>query len=239
VATTDATVPDAAMTAPIHDALDRRGLLPAEHHVDSGYPSAELVAHAARDHGIALISPMLADTSRQARAGTGFHAAAFTIDWDAKQATCPQGQTSSNWSPATQRGTDTIVVKFATNTCGPCPVRDQCTTAARGGRQLTLKPQPLHETLQTSRAEQDTTPWQTRYAIRAGVEGTMHQAIAVTGARNARYKGLAKTHLEHIYSATALNLIRLDAWWNGHPLDRRRTSHLARLELTPRRVARN
>ncbi len=28
VATTDATVPDAAMTAPIHDALDRRGLLP-------------------------------------------------------------------------------------------------------------------------------------------------------------------------------------------------------------------
>jgi hypothetical protein len=25
--------------------------------------------------------------------------------------------------------------------------------------------------------------------------------------------------------------IRLHAWWHGHPLDRRRTSHLARLEL--------
>jgi len=24
---------------------------------------------------------------------------------------------------------------------------------------------------------------------------------------------------------------RLHAWWNGHPLDRTRTSHLARLEL--------
>src|SRR6266702_8635654 len=77
---------------PIHHALDRRGLLPAEHYVDSGYPSAELVADAARDYGIALISPMLLDTSRQARAGTGLHAAAFTIDWHRKQVTCPQGQ---------------------------------------------------------------------------------------------------------------------------------------------------
>ncbi len=231
VATTDATVPDQAMTKAIHHALDRRGLLPAEHYVDSGYPSAELVADAARDYGIALISPMLLDTSRQARAGTGLHAAAFHIDWDSKQVTCPQGQRSASWSPATQRGTEATVVKFAASTCGPCPVHDQCTTAARGGRQLTLKPQPLHETLQTGRAEQHTTAWQARYAIRAGVEGTMHQAIAVTGTRNARYKGLAKTHLEHVYSAVALNLIRLDAWWNGHPLDRRRTSHLARLEL--------
>jgi len=38
VATTAATVPDSAMTEAIHHALDRRGLLPAEHYVDSGYP---------------------------------------------------------------------------------------------------------------------------------------------------------------------------------------------------------
>jgi len=232
VATTDATVPDQAMTEAVHHALGRRGLLPAEHYVDSGYPSAELVADAACHDGIALISPMLLDTSRQARAGTGLHAAAFHIDWDSKQVTCPQGQLSSSWSPATQRGTEATVVKFAASTCGPCPVRDQCTTAARGGRQLTLKPRALHETLQANRAEQHTTAWQARYAIRAGVEGTIHQAIAVTGTRNARYKGLAKTHLEHVCSAVALNLIRLDAWWNGHPLDRTRTSHLARLQLT-------
>ena len=34
-----------------------------------------------------------------------------------------------------------------------------------------------------------------------------------------------------MFSAVALNLIRLDAYWNGRPLDRTRTSHLARLEL--------
>ncbi|HZD68852.1 MAG TPA: transposase, partial [Actinomycetes bacterium] len=68
-------------------------------------------------------------------------------------------------------------------------------------------------------------------ALRAGVEGTISQAVAVTGIRHARYKGQDKTHLEHVYSAVALNLIRLDAWWNGHALDRTRTSHLTRLEL--------
>ncbi|MEU3283315.1 hypothetical protein ABZ698_41200, partial [Streptomyces antibioticus] len=60
----------------------------------------------------------------------------------------------------------------------------------------------------------------------------IRQATAVTGNRRTRYRGLGKTHLEHVYSAVALNLIRLDAWWNGQPLDHTRTSHLARLDLT-------
>jgi hypothetical protein len=32
--------------------------------------------------------------------------------------------------------------------------------------------------------------------------------------------------------AVALNLIRLHAHWNERPLDRQRTSHVARLELS-------
>jgi hypothetical protein len=36
-------VPDVAMTEPIHKDLARRGLLPDEHYVDSGYPSADLL----------------------------------------------------------------------------------------------------------------------------------------------------------------------------------------------------
>ncbi len=43
VETTDATVPDSQMTAPVHARLAGRGLLPDEHYVDSGYPSAELL----------------------------------------------------------------------------------------------------------------------------------------------------------------------------------------------------
>jgi hypothetical protein len=53
------------------------------------------------------------------------------------------------------------------------------------------------------------------------------QATAVTGLRRARYRGLAKTHLDHVTAAAALNLIGV---LNGHPLDRT-SSHLAYLEL--------
>lgn len=232
VATTDATVPDVAMTKPIHQMLQRRGLLPDEHYLDSGYPSAELITGSRADFGIRLITPVLADQSPQARAGNGFDRSAFTIDFDREQATCPQGQTSTSWNPVTQRGTDTIVITFATSTCGPCPVRDQCTTSQKRRRQLTVHPQPIHQAQHAARADQDTKDWQAKYALRAGVEGTIRQGIAVTELRHCRYRGLAKTHLQHVYAATALNLIRLHAWWNGHPLDRTRTSHLTHLQLT-------
>ncbi|MGW4968022.1 transposase [Nonomuraea sp. NPDC004186] len=58
----------------------------------------------------------------------------------------------------------------------------------------------------------------------------MHPAVTVTGLRRARYRGIKKVHLEHIVCAIAVNLIRLDAWWNGHSLARKRTSQLARFE---------
>jgi transposase len=231
VATTDASVPDNAMTTPIHEGLARRGLLPQEHLVDSGYPSADLLVESADRFGVALVTPILADVSAQARAGGGFDAAAFDIDFDAQRVSCPQGQVSSSWSPAQQRGTETIVVKFDTDTCRPCPVRARCTTAKRGGRQLTIRPRHIHHAVAQARARQDTKAFKATYKLRAGVEGTIRQAIAVTDTRRARYRGLGKIHLEHVYSAVALNLIRLDAWFNGQPLDRTRTSHLARLEL--------
>ena len=113
----------------------------------------------------------------------------------------------------------------------PCPALQTCTTARRRFRQLTIRPREVHQTQAAARAAQDTPSWQDKYARRAGVEGTIWQAVAVTGLRHARYRGLARTRLEHAYAAAALNLIRLHAWWNGHPLDRTRTSHLARLEL--------
>jgi IS5 family transposase len=231
VETTDATVPDSKMTEPIHSRLDRRGLLPGEHYVDSGYPSAELLVSSQAGYGITLVTPMLADTSPQARAGAGFDRAAFAIDFGARQATCPQGHASSSWNPVAQRGTSTIVITFAKGTCGPCPVRRQCTTSASGRRQLTVHPRDVHQAQLAARASQNTTNFQARYALRAGVEGTIRQGVAVTGIRQARYRGLARTRLEHTNAATALNLIRLHAWWNGHPMDRTRTSHLACLEL--------
>ncbi|HET9247946.1 MAG TPA: IS1182 family transposase [Xanthobacteraceae bacterium] len=231
VETTDATVPDNQMTEPIHAHLGQRGLLPGEHLLDSGYPSAELLVSSQTDYGITLITPILADTSPQARAGAGFDRTAFAIDFDAQHATCPQGHTSSSWNPVTQRGTPTIVITFSKAGCGPCPVRELCTTSASQRRQLTVHTREVHQAQLTARAAADTKDFQARYALRAGVEGTIRQGVAITGMRRARYRGLDKTRTEHTYAAVALNLIRLSAWWNGHPLDRTRTSHLACLQL--------
>jgi len=228
VETTAATVPDTAMTGQVDDALAGKNLPPGRHYVDSGYLSADLVVAEAARHGIALIGPLLADTSAQARAGRGYARTDFGIDYDNQSATCPQGRKSASWNPCTQRGKNAIVVQFSASDCGPCQARGLCTKGKR--RQLTLQPRALAEAQAAARAGEKTIPFAADYARRAGVEGTMHQA-ASHGARRARYRGLAKTRLDHAYMACALNLLRLEAYWNGIPLDRRRTSHLARLEL--------
>jgi transposase len=228
--TTAATVTDTEMTEPVHDALAARGLAPGEHAADTGYASADLLI-AARARGITLLAPLLPDGSWQARSG-GYTADMFTIDWDAQQVTCPQGARSSLWTPSRNiNGTDVILARFARATCAPCPARAQCTTAARSGRTLNFRPRPVHEAITAARAEQASDTWRRKYRIRAGVEGTIAQATHVTGIRRARYLGLPKTRLEHNTAAAAINLIRLDAWWTGQPLDRTRTTHLQRLDL--------
>ena len=235
--TTRACVPDAVMTQVIHDDMDAAGLPPGEHAADAGYASAAQLL-AARARGITLIAPLLADTSRQARTG-GYTTGKFTIDWDARQVTCPEGTLSQQWIPCRQHDRDVIVVKFPARTCQDCPVKAKCTTAAKAGRQLTLRPRQIHEAITAARAEQDTEAWQRKYATRAGVEGLMAQATHVTGIRRARYLGLPRTTLEHNIAAAAINLIRLDAWWTATPLDRSRTSHFQRLqhELAAQRFA--
>ena len=231
VATTDATVTGNQMTEVIHAGLAGKNLAPGRHYLDSGYLSAALVVSALRTSGIALIGPLLADTSAQARAGQGYARADFTVDYDTKTVTCPQGKTSASWTPCTQRGKDAAVATFSATDCGPCPARPQCTASGKNRRQLTVLPRDLAQAQAAARTAETTIGFQADYARRAGVEGTMHQA-ASHGARRARYRRLPKTRLDHIYMACALNLLRLEAFWTGTPLDRQRTSHLARLELS-------
>jgi hypothetical protein len=232
VATTDATVTDVELLEQIHTDLNRRDLLPGEHIVDAGYTSADLMVSARQDFGVTLLGPLRIDNSEQARAGDGFDRTAFIIDWEQQRVTCPQGVTNTIWSQCTERGRDSIVVRFPATACQTCPVRPQCTRSTRTGRQLMLRPRDIHDAVEQARTNQTTDEWKQRYATRAGVEGTIHQAVAVTGARRCRYTGLAKTRLEHIFAATAINLIRLDAWWTSTTPTRPRVTHLARLDLS-------
>src|SRR5687767_3236123 len=52
------------------------------------------------------------------------------------------------------------------------------------------------------------------YAQRAGVEGTLSQGVRAFGLRQARYRGLAKTHLQDVAMAAAINAGRLVNWLN-------------------------
>jgi transposase len=230
VVTTHAAVADQAMTMPIHRMIAERDLLPGEHLMDAGYPTtASLLA--CRDDNVRLVAPHRRDSSRHTRTGSAYARDKFTIDFDRREAICPQGHRSATWNPGHQDGQDVITVAFPLGACIVCPARPECTTSQQRRRLITLRPRHLHEALQTARTEQATDAWKATYRARAGIEGTISQTAAVTGIRHARYTGLPKLELEHAFAATAINLIRLYAWWTETPLSRTRITHLARLNL--------
>ncbi len=76
---------------------------------------------------------------------------------------------------------------------------------------------------------QSTDEWQRRHAHRQGIEGTVAQGVKGFGLRRSRYRGTAKTRLQHLLIVTAMNLTRLDAWLTGTPPAPTRTSHFAAL----------
>jgi len=57
---------------------------------------------------------------------------------------------------------------------------------------------------------------ESRYAARAGVEGTMRQATCHRDPPGTLPR-IPKTQLEHNIAAAAINMIRMDAYWTGHP----------------------
>ncbi|MFC9545856.1 hypothetical protein ACFTXK_14610 [Streptomyces sp. NPDC056956] len=67
VATTASTTHDSKVLPGIHTRLHRRGLLPAEHLVDSGYTSLPHLEQAARDHQVTVSGPLRGNPTRQHR----------------------------------------------------------------------------------------------------------------------------------------------------------------------------
>jgi len=232
--TTPANMHEAERTASIHDALAAKGLAPSEHLVDSAYVSAAHLVTARTQHGIDLVGPGRPNVSWQSRSGgDAFTLADFTVDWDRKAVRCPEGKESGLWTSSTKhRGPGSVIhVQFRAADCRPCPSRARCTRARSKyqGRVLAVMPQPEHEALAAARAREDTAEGKRLYAQRNGVEGTLSQAVRAFGLRQARYRGLPKTGLQHVATAAALNLDRIAAWFAGRPLAPTRTSRFAAL----------
>ena len=230
VETTVATDQDVTEVETIHHQLDAKALLPAEHLVDGAYMSADVLVESQQDYGVDLIGPMRQDKSWQARDEKAFDQIQFEIDWENEAVTCPNDKQSRYWKPATgPRGKPTIQVHFDKKDCAACTVRTQCTRSRHGPRELTLHPQAQHIALQAARERQKTEAFQETYAGRAGVEGTVSQAVFALDMRRTRYRGLAKTHFQHIATAAAINLQRFTNWVLDRPRSETYKSPFARL----------
>lgn len=229
VETTDAPVGDSEVVVPIHDALKAKALLPRTHLVDTGYVEAKLLVQLPRYYGVDLLGPTRSDYHWQSQAGHGFAAGDFQINWQRQQATCPRGKTSLSWTPAIDRSdNDVIKIKFSRRDCRPCPSRPRCTTSHHLRRTITIRAHDAYTALQKARKRQETTAFKRAHAQRAGIEGTLSQGVRRCRLRRARYVGRAKTHLQHIFTATALNFVRIGEWLAGTPLAKTRRSALVK-----------
>ena len=234
VNTTLATQSDMEALDVIHSNQANQDLLPGEHLLDAGYVDAEALVAAKQDLGMTIISSIREKVSWQAKAGQGFDLASFSIDWEKQFVTCPMGQTSSQWCNRNTAGRKpAIQVRFSPTTCQACPSQSLCTQAKSGARTVTFLPQAQHMALQQARAEQNSQEFWGKYALRAGIEGTISQGVRGFDLRHSRYVGLAKTHLQMLATAVAVNLHRLFDWWEEKPRAKTRVSAFARLAPNP------
>jgi len=227
--TTPATTADNTMPNTIQQQLKARGLAPSEHLVDAGYVCADTLL-ASQKVTIDLIGPTPPEPSWRAKAGEGFAGSCFVLDWVAEVATCPQGQASVSWTASADlEGRPSVAIRFGTTSCAACCARSACLGTARGPRSLLVHEWAPYQALHTARQRQKTAVFKEQYADRAGIEGTISQAVRVSELRRSRYIGYLKTRLMHFLVAAALNLLHVAAWLAEVPRARTRTSAFARL----------
>jgi transposase len=217
VQTTRASTPDGKALPEVHQALEKRDLLPSTHLVDSGYVDAELLVNSQEQYGVDLLGPTLQDTQWQAKEAQGFASSDFVVDWQSRSVACPGGHTSEKWQKThDDDGNPVLQVQFAPQQCGPCGYRPQC-TRSQHGRRLTLRPEAQQRALAAARERERSEAFQQAYAARAGSEGSLSQAVQRCGLRRCRYLGQVKTHLEHLMIAAGLNFVRIAEWLAGTP----------------------
>ncbi len=226
---------DYEMTATIHQHLAEKDCAPSVHLVDAGYVDAEQLVESQREYQIDLHGPVVQNGTWQAKEGKGYDSAQFQVDWDALVATCPQGKSSRmGRSYPDGHGNPMMMFAFRAADCRACPVRSDCTRSESPyrGRVVGLRLREAHEALQAARERQTTEAFKERYKMRAGIEGTLSRGVRRCGIRRSRYIGEAKTWLQEVLAATALNLLRAAEWLVEPPAKATRTATFVNLMVT-------
>jgi transposase len=232
VHTTVATTQDVACTAEIQESLSNKNLLPSRHFVDAGYVDAALLVESSEKYQIELFGPTRLNPSWQAREG-GYDATRFQIDWNKKIATCPEGKQSVHWYEHQEGGRyprPAVLIKFKVKDCRDCLNRTKCVRNKMGhARRLHPPPRALYEAQANIRKVFSTDEGRREYQNRAGIEGTLSQGVRRGSLRRSRYRGLQKTHLQEVATATGINLLRTINFLNDQPIAKTRTSRFAKL----------
>jgi len=82
-----------------------------------------------------------------------------------------------------------------------------------GGHLLLRSDEHAYNALQDARQHQETPEFRALYAKRAGVEGTVAQAVRTCEIRRSRYIGQKKLNLQTFLTATAMNVLRACHWF--------------------------
>ena len=224
-----ATEQDVSSTPQIHAQLKQKNLIPDTHLLDAGYVSAALLVDSKADYDVKLLGPSHMPTSWQSRQEGAYDLGCFELDWDNKQATCPQGKTSKTWREHLDRERPAVYIRFADKDCQSCDVQNLCTRSKKS-RALMTHPQAHFVAIQHNREKMKTDIWKKQYGKRAGVEGSISQGSRAFALRRCRYIGVAKARLQQIASAAAMNVARVIAWLDGERPQTTRTSHFSQLQ---------
>jgi Transposase DDE domain len=130
----------------------------------------------------------------------------FNVDPDQPSATCPAGQSATHTTRTRDhKGRQVTVLHFGADACGPCALRQRCTTNP-DGRSITLN---FYEArLQAARAEQAQPSTRRKLRRRAIVERKLAEGKR-HGMGQARYRGTRRVLLQQRLVAGMLNLKRL------------------------------
>jgi hypothetical protein len=201
---------DVGMQRPALDRLEARGLLPADLLVDGGYVTADGLLEA-RARGTELVGPV----HRSRMPVETMSRADFEITSDEMVLRCPAGHAPTRHGlRQTEQETSSEQVTYAffdATTCQDCPARARCPVrtpnhAKARVTRLELSPQLIARDRRW--AEQHTEAWRATYALRSGIESTMHELKKGHGFGRLRVRGKARSLLQVALKTTACNIKR-------------------------------
>lgn len=194
---------DAAGFEQVETAQARQGQAPANcWHVDGAYVSAGRLAQM-KAQGRDLIGPAQPAPKKEGR----FSTEDFDVQIEGKRAVCPAGHANTQCSRLEEQDSGKVSYRFEWSThCHDCRLRETC--VGNGQRHRTLVVGEHHDLLQARRREQNTEAFAQQKRKRNAIEGTQSELVRGHGARQARYRGLAKTRLQNYFIGGACNAKR-------------------------------